>query len=129
MVVAGGQPLANPLGPAIGAVPPCIALKELRGDRRPRRQHLSGNGLTERDPDVVQDADNDLAHAVEHVVRTLHDLDSGLEAVVEAVIKVSVNHGSSLPSPVERPVTLVGTAALPLIVETRSITPLLYPTP
>lgn len=52
---------------------------------RPRGQDLSRNRLTERDPEAVQVADDDFAHAVEHVVRPLHDLDSILDSVVEVV--------------------------------------------
>src|SRR5262249_36432287 len=73
---------AGSIGPL---VPAHIGLKELGVHRRPGRQHLSRNLLAERDPEAVHIADDDLAHAVEHVVRTLDDLDVILDSIVEVV--------------------------------------------
>src|SRR5262249_58419166 len=69
----------------VAPVPAHIGLKELGVHSRPRRQRLSRNLFAERDPEAVHVAGDDLAHAVEHVVRTLDDLDAILDSIVEAV--------------------------------------------
>ena len=60
-------------------------MKEFSVYRGPGGELLRGNLLTEGDPETIQVADDDLAHAVEHVVRTLDNLDPILDAIVEAV--------------------------------------------
>ena len=72
-------------GSIVALVPAGIGLKEFSVHSRPGRQHLRWNLLTERDPETVQIADDDLAHAVEHVVRTFDDFDALLDLIVEVV--------------------------------------------
>jgi hypothetical protein len=63
----------------------CRAMESLYRQGAALHPEDSWKLLAERDPEAVQVPDNDLPHAVEHVVRTLHDLDSILDSVVKTL--------------------------------------------
>src|SRR5260221_11600732 len=77
-----------------------IGLQKLRIHGRPRCQHLSGNFLTESDPEAVQVADDDLAHAIERIVRVFNDLDAILDSTVERIdllcVRVEIDFAAML---------------------------------
>src|ERR1051325_1574407 len=55
--------------------------------------------LPERDPEPIQIANDDLAHAVDRVVRRLDDLDAGFEPLVEVIDVVDVDVALDFAAP------------------------------